>query len=73
MRVGSEPAKLLYLEGIARWDFRFLDHALRRDKAMATTFVVESQLEADGVSADKHARGGRPADRSGRGGPNIMS
>jgi hypothetical protein len=53
VRVSSEPTKLLYLEGIARWDFRFLDHALRRDKAMTTTFVVESQLEADGVSPDK--------------------
>ncbi|HEY1784640.1 MAG TPA: hypothetical protein VGG30_03795, partial [Pirellulales bacterium] len=52
VRVGLEPAKLLYLEGIARWDFRFLDHALRRDKGMATTFVVESQLAADGVPAD---------------------
>ncbi len=49
VRVGREPAKLLYLEGTARWDFRFLDHALRRDKGMTTTFVVESQLEADGV------------------------
>ena len=53
LRVGGEPAKLLYLEGIARWDFRFLDHALRRDKGMTTTFVVESQLEADGVPPDK--------------------
>jgi hypothetical protein len=52
VRVGLEPAKLLYLEGFARWDFRFLDHALRRDKGMATTFVVESQLEADGVPAN---------------------
>jgi hypothetical protein len=49
VRVGLEPAKLLYLEGTARWDFRFLDHALRRDKGMATTFVVEAQLAADGV------------------------
>jgi hypothetical protein len=49
VRVGLEPAKLLYLEGTARWDFRFLDHALRRDKGMTTTFVVEAQLAADGV------------------------
>ncbi|HTU24965.1 MAG TPA: hypothetical protein VMF30_06185 [Pirellulales bacterium] len=52
VRVGREPARLLYLEGTPRWDFRFLDHALRRDKAMNTTFVVESQLEADAVPAE---------------------
>ncbi len=50
VRVGRDQSRLLYLEGIPRWDFRFLDHALRRDKGLATTFVMESQLLADGVS-----------------------
>ncbi len=64
VRVSSEPTKLLYLEGIARWDFRFLDHALRRDKAMTTTFAVESQLEADGVLPEKMPEAaGLPTDR----------
>ncbi len=64
LRVGGEPAKLLYLEGIARWDFRFLDHALRRDKGMTPTFVMESQLEADGVSpAEMPKAAGLPTDR----------
>ena len=72
VRVGREPAKLLYLEGIGRWDFRFLDHALRRDKGMTTTFVVESQLEADGVPADTMPEAaGLSTD--GRNGPNITS
>ena len=44
---------MLYLEGIPRWDFRFLDHSLRRDKGLAVDFVMESQLLADGVKPDR--------------------
>jgi hypothetical protein len=63
VRVGRDQSRLLYLEGIPRWDFRFLDHALRRDKGLTTTFVMESQLLADGVSPDNLPKAaGLPSD-----------
>jgi hypothetical protein len=43
--------KLLYVEGLPRWDFRFLDHGLRRDNGMSTTVVLESQLAAARASS----------------------
>ena len=44
LRVDARRLKLLYLEGAPRWDFRFLDHALRRDNGLDATIVMESQL-----------------------------
>ena len=44
--VGAERLKLLYLEGAPRWDFCFLDHALRADHGLDVTLVMESQLAA---------------------------
>lgn len=44
--VSVEPMRILYLEGYPRWDFRFLDHALRRDGGLAVTMVLEAPLEA---------------------------
>lgn len=44
--VNDEKLKLLYLEGGPRWDFRFLDHDLRRDSGLAVTLVMEAQVAA---------------------------
>ncbi len=49
LRVETEKQQLLYLEGYPRWDFRFLDHALRRDNGLDTTIVMEAQLIGYGV------------------------
>ena len=46
MQVDAEKQKVLYLEGTPRWDFRFLDHALRRDHGVEVTVLMESQLAA---------------------------
>ncbi len=49
IRVDTDKFRVLYLENIPRWDFRFLDHALRRDRGVEAKFVMESQMLADGV------------------------
>lgn len=49
IRVDTEKQRLLYIEGYPRWDFRFLDHALRRDNGLDTTVVMEAQLVGYGV------------------------
>lgn len=42
--VDPERLRVLYVEGWPRWDFRFLDHAIRRDKGLETTIVMEAAL-----------------------------
>lgn len=56
LSVGSDREKVLVIEGYPRWDFRFLDHAMRRDRGVEPTFVMESQLIADGVRPGDMAR-----------------
>lgn len=51
IEVDFDRWKLLYLEGYPTWDFCFLDHALRRDRGLNVSFVVEASLRADGVAA----------------------
>lgn len=63
VEVDEERLRLLYLEGAPRWDFRFLDHAFRRDGGIEARFVMEQQLRADGVSeADLPTAAGLPTD-----------
>ncbi len=52
IQVDEDQWKLLYLEGYPRWDFRFLDHALRRDHGLETTIVMEARLRAEGVKEE---------------------
>ena len=51
IRVDRDKLRLLYLEGAPRWDFRFLDHAMRRDQGLEVTIAMEAQLRASGVVA----------------------
>ena len=44
--------RVLYLEGYPRWDFRFLDHALRRDHGLSATVTVEASLRSEGVATE---------------------
>lgn len=44
--VETEKQRLLYIEGYPKWDFRFLDHTLRRDTGIDTTLVIEQSLAA---------------------------
>ena len=66
IEVDEEQWRVLYLEGYPRWDFRFLDHALRRDHGLDATVVVEASLRAKGVSAaDLPAAANLPQDAEG--------
>ncbi len=66
VRVDDQKLRVLMIEGIPRWDFRFLDHALRRDKGIEPRFVMESQLVANGVKAqDLPAAAGLPTTAEG--------
>ncbi len=47
IEVDEQRWKVLYLEGYPRWDFRFLDYALRRDQGLEVTMVVEASLLAE--------------------------
>jgi len=52
VEVDEQRWKVLYLEGYPRWDFRFLDHSLRRDHGLEVTIVMEARLRGDGVKAE---------------------
>ena len=66
IEVGSDKRSVLVLEGHPRWDFRFLDHALKRDTALQAVTVMESQLLARGVApAVLPEAAGLPKDRAG--------
>jgi len=45
LEVETARRRVLYLEGYPRWDFRFLDHALRRDPGFEAHLIVEASLE----------------------------
>jgi hypothetical protein len=49
VRVSDEKLKVLYLEGLPRWDFRFLKNAMRRDFGLAgrTAEQPDIVLEAE--------------------------
>ena len=49
VRVSDEKLKVLYLEGLPRWDFRFLKNAMRRDFGLAgrTAGQPDIVLEAE--------------------------
>ena len=66
VEVGDERLRVLYLEGYPQWDFRFLDHALRRDRGIESTLVMEASLRAAGAGAAALPAAGRvPADAEG--------
>ena len=46
VEVETAKQRLLYIEGYPKWDFRFLDHTLRRDTGLDTTLVIEQSLAA---------------------------
>ena len=44
LQVDQQKWRALYVEGWPRWDFRFLDHAFRRDHGIDVKMIMESQL-----------------------------
>lgn len=58
IRVSDEKLKVLYLEGLPRWDFRFLKNAMRRDFGLAGRAAEQPDivLEAEYRRLDPAAR-----------------
>lgn len=58
VRVSDEKLKVLYLEGLPRWDFRFLKNAMRRDFGLSgrTAEQPDMVLEAEYRRLDPAAR-----------------
>ena len=67
VEVGADQLKLLYLEGSPRWDFRFLDHALRRDNGLEVAIVMEAQFDAAAQEVDLPTLAKLPQDAEGFG------
>jgi len=64
--VEEQRKRVLYLEGWPRWDYRFLDYALRRDTGLEMKVAVAAPLLAAGVlPGDIPARAGVPRDTEG--------
>lgn len=57
--VTTESLRMLYIEGYPRWDFRFLDHELRRDRGLDVKQVMESTLRAEGIPENELSAGGQ--------------
>lgn len=47
INVDEQRWRVLYIEGYPNWDFRFLDHSLRRDHGLEVSVVMEASLNAD--------------------------
>ncbi len=45
VRVDDQKVKVLYVEGLPRWDFRFLKNGMRRDHGLDPTVIVETELK----------------------------
>lgn len=66
IEVDAQKLRVLYLEGTPRWDFRFLDHALRLDHGLETSIVTEAQLESMDPAPEDFAAAARlPQDAAG--------
>ena len=50
--VTTRTLKTLVVDDAARWDTRFLDHAIRRDKGFASTLVLASAAKPDALPED---------------------
>lgn len=50
--VTTRTLKTLVVDDAARWDTRFLDHAIRRDKGFAPTLVLASAAKPDALPED---------------------
>src|SRR5205814_9535262 len=44
VRVNEEKLRVLYVEGLPRWDFRFLKNAMRRDHGLAGRLSKEPDI-----------------------------
>ncbi len=64
LRVSDEKFKVLYLEGLPRWDFRFLKNAMRRDNGLTGRAAKEPDIVLEAEWRRLSARTKRPPCRT---------
>ena len=52
LRVSEEKIKVLLIEGLPRWDFRFLKNALRRDNGLGGVLTKAAAKSMSGVETE---------------------
>lgn len=65
VEVDAAPVKVLLIEGYPRWDFRFIDHMLRRDEGVEVTLIMESALRGANESGEFNLPDDLPRDVAG--------
>src|SRR5580704_2436538 len=64
VKVGSEPRRILYIEGEPRWEFKFIRQAEEDDRMVQIVSMVrtsENKIYRQGISDPKELAGGFPA------------
>jgi hypothetical protein len=51
LRVDDQKIKVLYVEGMPRWDFRFIKNGMRRDHGVDGTLILESESRLRAMEA----------------------
>ncbi len=54
IHVDEQKMKVLYVEGLPRWDFRFIKNGIRRDHGLAPTILLETEQKSR--AADPESR-----------------
>lgn len=52
VEVSSRKSKVLVIDGVPRWDLRFLDHAIRRDTGFEATIVLANGFEEEVIDGE---------------------
>ncbi|MFN4261236.1 MAG: hypothetical protein ACK4RK_18260 [Gemmataceae bacterium] len=61
INVADDQAKVLVVDGEARWEFHYLFNALKRDRSLQTRGVVFEQPRIRAISEDELEKTGHPA------------
>jgi uncharacterized membrane protein len=64
VNVGSEPRRILYIEGEPRWEFKFIRQAEEDDRMVQIASIVrtsENKIYRQGISDPKELAGGFPS------------
>ncbi|MBI5761557.1 MAG: hypothetical protein HZA46_23855 [Planctomycetales bacterium] len=62
LRVTKERLKVLFIDGLPRWDFRFLKNAIRRDRGLGGRTPAKPETDQPDIVLDSELRR-RPADQ----------
>ena len=69
VEVSSRKSKVLVIDGVPRWDLRFLDHAIRRDTGFEATIVLANGFEEEVIDGGNPTTVGTAGESSVKGVP----